>query len=209
MTNETQAVAGDSGSAVFYKRNGNWELVGIVGAVFSPLPYDRSPGTNTAVYGSYTSFADLTYYRDEIQRIMSDHPYNLLMGDINLDGSVVGDGTGPVAIDDISAFVAGWLQDDGTGTGSYGSWLKGDLSGDGKTNVTDFFLLRSALNSSGSGAGFSFASLGGGVPEPASWLLAIVGAAALAGRWGLRCRKVENSSAAAAGHQSILPSFPG
>lgn len=183
LANETQTVAGDSGSAVFYKRAGNWELLGIVNAVFPPLSYDRSPGTTTAVYGSYTTFADLSFYRDEILRIMNDHPYDLVMGDVNLDGVVGGNGTGPVASDDVSAFVAGWSYDDESGTGSYTSWLKGDLSGDGKTDVADFFLLRSALNSSGSGAGLSLASLtGSGVPEPASLLMAMVGAAALACR---------------------------
>jgi hypothetical protein len=190
LVNETQTVAGDSGSAVFHKRNGNWELIGIVNAVFPPLSYDRAPSTAAAVYGSYTTFADLSYYRDEILRIMNDHPYDLVMGDVNLDGVVGGNGTGSVASDDVSAFVAGWLYDDESGTGSYASWLKGDLSGDGKTDIADFFLLRSALNSSGSGAGLSLDSLvGNGVPEPASALLAIAGAAALAGCRSRRRRR--------------------
>lgn len=177
VANESQVVAGDSGSAVFYKRNGQWELVGIVNALYSTVEHQS---TSYAVYGNYTTFADLQFYRNEILAIMNDHPYDLVMGDVNLDGSVVGNGTGPVATDDVSAFIAGWQDDNETGTGTYASWLKGDLSGDGKTGVADFFLLRSALNSVGAGAGLSLASLGvGGVPEPSSLLLTLAGAAIL------------------------------
>ncbi len=187
ITNEAQAVSGDSGSAVFYKRNGQWELVGIVNATYSTV---ENQNNSYAVYGNYTTFADLQFYRSQIQAIINNHPYNALSGDINLDGMIRGDGTGPVATDDVSAFVTGWLYDNGTGAGSYGSWLKGDLNGDGKTNIADFFLLRSALNSAGSGAGLSLASLNvSGVPEPSGLLLAMAGAAAVAAWRGRRRRR--------------------
>jgi len=194
LTNEAQAISGDSGSSVFHKLNGQWELAGIVNAVYSAFD---NQATSNAVYGNYTTFADLSYYNQNysgsISNIMNSHPYNSLSGDINLDGVVQGDGTGPLASDDVSAFVAGWMSDNGAGTGSYGSWLKGDLSGDGKTNIADFFLLRSALNSAGAGGAISLASLTAvGVPEPSAFLLAMAGAAAMAGWRGRRRRRAAN-----------------
>jgi hypothetical protein len=182
--NEAQAYPNDSGSSVFYNRGGNWELAGIVNAVFR---YENQPNSLT-VFGNATTISDLSYYRSSILDVINAHPYDMLMGDINLDGVVQGNGTGQAASDDVSAFVDGWLYDNGTGAGSYGSWLKGDLSGDGITNISDFFLLRSALNSAGAG-GITLGSLvgGAGVPEPSSTLLAIAGAAALVG-WRSRRR---------------------
>jgi len=184
--NEAQAYASDSGTSVFYNRGGNWELAGIVNAIFV---FENEP-SGLVAFGQATTISDLSYYRSSILDVLEAHPYDMLAGDVNLDGLVQGDGTGPVASDDISAFVDGWLYDNQLGTGSYASWLKGDLSGDGKTDIADFFLLRSALNSAGSGAGLSLASLNvSGVPEPSGLLLAMAGAAALAGWWGRRRRR--------------------
>ena len=69
-----------------------------------------------------------------------------IIGDVNLDGSVTGDGTGATIADDVSAFVAGWGNDNLAGLGDYDSWTKGDLNLDGVTNVEDFVMLRGALN---------------------------------------------------------------
>ena len=87
--NEAQVVSGDSGSSVFYKRNGLWELIGIVNAQYSTYA-DQS--TLNAVYGNYTTFADMSYYRSEIMSIMNapENPNYSVMGDVNLDGDVTG-----------------------------------------------------------------------------------------------------------------------
>jgi len=186
LPNEFQAVSGDSGSAIFHKRNGQWELIGIVNGIHStydnqPGPFSNPPSLSTAVYGNYTLFADLSYYRNEILSIINDPEMKKfsINGDVNLDGLVSGNGSGPTASDDVSAFLAGWRYSNGKGIGDYTSWTRGDLNLDGKTDAADFFVLRNALNPSGSGSFLPSleALLGGvGVPEPSSILLALAGA---------------------------------
>ena len=61
---EAQAAVGDSGGAVFVKRQGKWELVGLM---ISVSGHARAPGAST-IYGDTTFAADLSYYRDEILR---------------------------------------------------------------------------------------------------------------------------------------------
>jgi hypothetical protein len=192
--NEAQAYSNDSGTSVFYNRAGKWELAGIVNAIFT---YPNEPGGLVA-FGQATTISDLSYYRSVITDVLDGNKYDKLAGDINLDGIVSGTTSGGVPTGDIAALVAGWGFDNGTGVGTYESWLKGDLTGpngvrDGKTDIADFFLLRSALISAGSGGGISLASLNvSGVPEPSGFLLAMAGAAALAGWWGRRRRTAAN-----------------
>ena len=187
LTNEAQVVSGDSGSSVFYKRNGQWELIGIVNALYSTVENQSSAN---AVYGNYTTFADLTYYRNEILNIMNANPDYSVLGDVNLDGIVSGATTGGVPTGDIAAFVAGWGNDlcpGQTCSGTVESWKQGDLNRDGKTNVADFLLLRTALNPSGAGGLTLQSLLGGvGVPEPTSLILALAGAGFLASLRGRR-----------------------
>ena len=214
----------------------------MVGIVNANLIFTNQPNL-TAIYGDATTISDLSFYRNAILNIIDSHANFSLMGDVNLDGAVTGNGTGPIASDDLSAMVDGWLNQQAVGdinswkkgdlnqdgitngsdflllrtlgdinldgsvngnglgpwasddvtafvdgwmyqqeVGDVNSWKKGDLNFDGITNVSDFFLLRSALNPSGAGAGLSLASLVGnaGVPEPSSALLAMVAAALVA-----------------------------
>jgi len=173
---EAQVIDGDSGSAVFYNRGGNWELAGVVNATFT---YPNQP-SNWAVYGDATSFSDLSVYYDEIYDVIDAHANYSVPGDVNLDGAVTGDGTGPWASDDVTAFIEGWRYEQATH--SVESWKKGDLSLDGKTDLADFLLMRNALVSAGGGAGASALSslLGIGplnaVPEPSSASLLLIGA---------------------------------
>lgn len=187
---EAQAISGDSGSSVFRKNpsTNKWELAGIVNAVFT---FTNQPG-GTAVYGDLTTFADLSYYRNSIYSIINSHPAYSLLGDLNLDGVVSGNGTGSAATDDVTAFVQGWGSQQATG--DINSWKKGDLNLDGKVDVLDFLMLRQAFNASGSGASLQSLSAlvgqgsgTGGVPEPSSILLAATGAALLV--W-LRRRRI-------------------
>jgi len=62
VADEAHAVQGDSGGAVFAKRDGSWELVGIMWAreLFSGQDID------TAVFGNETDIADVSFYRDQI-----------------------------------------------------------------------------------------------------------------------------------------------
>jgi hypothetical protein len=179
---ESQVVGGDSGSGVFYKNGTQWNLVGIADAQFI---YKDQPGL-TAMYGDLTTYIDLAYYHDQIFNIINAHKNYSISGDINLDGNLCGDGSPACGSSDVAAFVAGWGYNNHTGAGNIASWKKGDLNFDGKVDVADFLLLRSAFNASGSGA--SLNSLNallmeagkGGVPEPDSIALAAIGAALLA-----------------------------
>jgi hypothetical protein len=179
---EVQAVNGDSGTAVFRKNGTKWELTGIVNAVFT---YANQP-PYSAAYGDLTTFADLSFYHDQIFNVINAHPDSSVgaLGDVNLDGVVSGDGTGPAATDDVTAFVNGWGSQQATG--DLISWQRGDLNLDGKVDVLDFLLLREAFSASGSAASLKSLSAlvgsggQGGVPEPSSILLAATGAALLA-----------------------------
>lgn len=173
---EAQAADRDSGSAVFHKNGSQWELIGIVNTVYT---YQDQPQL-AAVFSTYTSFADLTYYRNEILNIMNNHANYSVMGDVNLDGVVAGDGTGSAATDDVTAFVQGWSWHQATA--NVESWKKGDLNLDGTTNVADFFLMRGALSNAGLGVGASTLSnlfSPGAVPEPSTIAL-VISAASLA-----------------------------
>jgi len=183
---EAQAADRDSGSAVFRKNGAQWELIGIVNTVYTYT----GQGTLSGFDGNYTSFADLTYYRSQIQNIMNANTAFSIAGDINLDGIVSGNGTGPASSDDITAFVQGWGWQQGTA--NVNSWKKGDLNLDGVTNVADFFLMRNAALNAGLVTGASALSNMfslGGVPEPGS-----VGLMAVAAGLGLLYRRRARSA---------------
>ena len=112
--------------------------------------------------------------------IMNSHPNFSIVGDLNLDGVVAGNGTGSSTTDDVTAFVQGWGVPNGTA--NVESWKKGDLNLDGFTNVADFFLMRNAAINAGLVTGASTLSgmFGpGAIPEPSSLAL-VVGAIAFA-----------------------------
>ncbi len=64
---EAQATRGDSGGAAFAKHRGRWELAGIIWGV-TGLPGQPK---QTALYGSRTFAADLSWYREQIVEIMT------------------------------------------------------------------------------------------------------------------------------------------
>lgn len=172
---KAQVISGDSGSGVFYKRNGVWELAGITinmysfdgqnttTAVYKDIPFQSPPIYNT---GDASAFVDLSSYYSQIMSIIGANQDYSLVGDVNLDGT-------PGTAADISAFVAGWSYNNGTGTGTITSWKNGDLTHDGKTDVNDFLRFRSGL-SAGAGAQLEALMSGyisGSVPEPSTALL--------------------------------------
>jgi hypothetical protein len=61
---EAQAALGDSGGAVFVKRDDDWLLVGMMTSVSA---HPATPG-HTTVYGDTTFAADISFYRNEILR---------------------------------------------------------------------------------------------------------------------------------------------
>lgn len=88
--------------------------------------------------------------------------------DINGDGVVSGDGTGPYATDDVTAFVSHWLH-----TAPVSAPLPADLNIDGIVNLGDWGILNTANPPMGQAI---FAALGQSTPEPAAWLLLLLGA---------------------------------
>jgi hypothetical protein len=153
------------------------------------LPFPNQP-PSSAVYGDATTMTNLSYYNENfidpnvpippansrwgIQDIIDRHPDYSIIGDVNLDGIVSGDGTGPVSVDDVSAFVAGWGSNNDLGRGTITSWKNGDLNRDGETNVVDFLRLRGALNGQISPTAMAALFGGSAVPEPSALLLAVL-----------------------------------
>jgi hypothetical protein len=103
--------------------------------------------------------------------------------DVNLDGTVSGDGTGPAGADDVTAFVQGWKSRNfvnGIRVGDLNTRLNGDLDFDGVVKLDDAFILHEGLIASGAG-GLDFGLLSGRAsPEPATWLLLAVALAGVA-----------------------------
>jgi hypothetical protein len=80
---------------------------------------------------------------------------------------------GVVDQNDLNTFVANWGYNNGAGQGSITSWQHGDLTHDGKVDVSDFFKWRNGVGvasaaSLASMLGISAANL---VPEPATLTL--------------------------------------
>jgi hypothetical protein len=137
------------------------------------------------MYGNATIMADLSRYNQNYPRSISDIMSRLsdysIMGDVNLDGVVTGNGTGPALSDDVTAFVAGWRYDNGTGIGTVTSWKHGDLNRDGRTDVADFLKLRSGLNGPISSSIVATLFDSGDIPEPSTAMLAMLAASLLVG----------------------------
>jgi hypothetical protein len=71
ISSEAQAVVGDSGGAVFLKRSGQWQLVGVM---FLIGAYTGQPYQSTVVFGQYTLSADVAFYRAQLESIMHPSP---------------------------------------------------------------------------------------------------------------------------------------
>ncbi|MFM8655832.1 MAG: trypsin-like serine protease [Chthoniobacterales bacterium] len=69
-SDEAQAVLGDSGGAVFTKKESGWELSG---AIFAVGGYSGQPSAATnAIFGNVTYSADLSYYAPQILSIVPE-----------------------------------------------------------------------------------------------------------------------------------------
>jgi hypothetical protein len=90
--------------------------------------------------------------------------------DINGDGMVNGDGTGPAGLDDVTAFISYWLQSSPPGT----TPLPADLNFDGLVSLADWGILNTAGPNLGRAVLAAIHDLS--VPEPASWMLALFSA---------------------------------
>ena len=117
-------------------------------------------------FGDTTISADLSVYRDEINQIMATSTTTVaapIPGDVN--------GDGVVNVQDIAAIASHWMQ-----TAVNGVDPVGDVNQDGIVNSQDLAFMASLTHDANS---MSMA----GVPEPASYALAL---SALLGLFGLR-----------------------
>ena len=115
---------------------------------------------------------------------------NLVPGDVNGDGVVNGNGSGPAATDDVRFFIDHWLDQrtvNGFVMGDLTSrTTMGDLNFDGRTSLADWAMLRAAH---GAGASLDLgALLGASIPEPSTMVVAGFALAVL-GAFGRRRRQ--------------------
>jgi hypothetical protein len=97
------------------------------------------------------------------------YPPNGVFADLNQDGVLAGNGTGPAATDDVTTFVSGWLS---SGGGSivqrYG---RGDINLDGITDLSDWAILNRESSALGTAVMRRLAE----VPEPTPLMLFFLG----------------------------------
>jgi hypothetical protein len=133
-------------------------------------------GDNTAQGGQNWGNINLAVDNDYIANL------HLVPGDVNGDGVVNGTGTGPTATDDVSFFIAHWLNERRVNNILVGDLTSrttlGDLNFDGITNLLDWSILRGAH---GAGASLDLESLYGRVAEPTSIALSVLAAASFCG----------------------------
>jgi hypothetical protein len=114
----------------------------------------------------------------------------LVDGDVNGDGMVKGDGTGDTATDDVSFFIAHWLDEqlvNGFVIGDLTSrTTMADLNYDGRTSLADWQILRSHH---GGGASLNLGALLAGVPEPTTAALLAMAIFSFGGVFGGRRRR--------------------
>jgi hypothetical protein len=105
--------------------------------------------------------------------------------DVNLDGVVSGNGTGPAATDDVSKLIQGWNSRrlvNGVRVGDWTSRQQGDLNFDGIVDLGDAFMLRQEL-AAATGFALDLSMLANlAVPEPSAAALAAIGLTALVRR---------------------------
>jgi hypothetical protein len=95
-------------------------------------------------------------------------PPNGIIGDLNQDGVVAGNGKGPAASDDVTTFVSGWLT---AGGGSIAQrYARGDLNFDGVTDLADWAILNRENAALGAAALERLAN----IPEPSTLMLFVM-----------------------------------
>ena len=64
---ESQGATGDSGGAVWVDNAGQWELAGVI---FAVSEFEGQP-SSTSLYGQLTHYADLAFYKSEIENLVT------------------------------------------------------------------------------------------------------------------------------------------
>lgn len=107
---------------------------------------------------------------DGTVRGLTVEPPSGVVGDLNGDGVLAGDGNGPVETDDVTTFLDNWLV---TGAGGIADrYARGDLNFDGRTDLSDWALFNRLDPSMGEAISRALS----GVPEPTTVFLLILAA---------------------------------
>jgi hypothetical protein len=140
-------------------------------------------GPLTQNWGALDLSVDNDWIKQELTRraTLVGQP-SIPAGDVNLDGVVNGNGLGPIASDDVTAFISNWFKRNlvnGVQVGDWNSRQNGDLNYDGIVSQHDWQILRAGH---AGGASLSLGALlaESQVPEPSAAMLAMVIACALA-----------------------------
>ena len=123
----------------------NWEVPMIVSGPSVPNGSSMTQGTlrdmaTTALWHLGVDPFGTTTEGDVIG--LTDYvlgPANGIVGDLNQDGFVTGDGTGPANSDDVTAFVNGWMTTGYTTVAD--AYANGDLNLDRITDLADWIIL--------------------------------------------------------------------
>jgi hypothetical protein len=158
--------AGNGGASNFFTGQIDSLKIGVAGAV--PMGTD---------FGAVNLAVDNDFIATRLPAM------GFVNGDVNGDGAVNGTGTGPVGSDDVSFFIAHWLDERRVNNILIGDIVSrttlGDLNYDGRTSLADWHILRTAHVG---GASLDLAALlGGNVPEPSTTGLVVVTLLSLAG----------------------------
>jgi hypothetical protein len=125
---ESQARPGDSGGAVFLRdAAGQWELAGVLHAIAT---YTNQP-SNLALYGNVSFAADLSFYRPQIEALVTPP----------CSSGPDGDGDGVVDSCDVCTLVYDPAQLDADGD-LYGNACDGDFDQTGIVSSGDFNVYR-------------------------------------------------------------------
>ncbi|QDT73501.1 alkaline phosphatase family protein [Lacipirellula limnantheis] len=123
-----------------------------------------------------SAFGENDGYVDNISLELAPFgPPNGIVGDVNQDGVVAGNGQGPATTDDVTAFRLGWLTS-GHSTAS-AAYMHGDLNLDRITDLGDWVILNRLNPAMGRAI---LASLS--VPEPSGLVMLILAAAVVSTR---------------------------
>ena len=185
---EARAAGGDSGGGVFYNNGNSWELAGIIQSI-STQP--GQPGS-AAVYGDVTNIANLTLYRSQILEIMHSGDQSDLAVwqnsgypmDVNSDGFiapldallVINELNSHQWSDPVTGALPAAFPDAAIGPAFV------DVDGDGFASPGDALRVINELNVRSPLTRPPLAQAAGAtafVPEPATWLLALIAALTL------------------------------
>lgn len=153
----------------------NWEVPFIVSGPSIPLGASMQQGTLRDVAATALWHLGVDPFLagvDGTVRALPVLPPNGIVGDINQDGQVSGNGSGSIMTDDASAFLAHWLV---SGGGSIADrYTRGGLNFDGETNLADWALLNGLDPAMGDAIFKTLQSAADHVPEPDSIAIAVI-----------------------------------